>query len=134
MTNPHGPRSLLERNPTSWGYIHAKHLRPSSLGHLVSAGYWHFKMLHFSLFMWPWRGWDGGPHMNGSEQGTTPTILKEDSNHWYQEPLEEVDVRELRGRPFISNPNRDGWQYRAKVEEVELTWDLTADQREALYT
>jgi len=48
------------------------------------------------------------------------------------EQLPQVDIEGLLGRTFITNPDDDGEQVRAKVVEADLTGDTTADGKDAI--
>ena len=47
--------------------------------------------------------------------------------------LPTIDTSELVGRTFISNPDEEGNQVRAKVEDIEPLEDWTADRTEQLF-
>ena len=48
------------------------------------------------------------------------------------EELPGMDIKELTGRTFITNPNEDGEQFRATVVGAHATGELTADQTDAI--
>ena len=47
--------------------------------------------------------------------------------------LPTIDAQDIRGRTFITTPNSDGEQRRAKIEDVEVTQDKSSDGKEPLF-
>ena len=62
-----------------------------------------------------------------------PEINKDFAHHWEQSHKTEVDAGKLRGRTFLSNPDIEGDQYQATIDDVQPTGEFTADQCKALY-
>ena len=72
------------------------------------------------------------PH-HENERAQAVALGKDFAHHWEQNHKSEVDAGKLRDRTFLSNPDVEGDQYRATIDDVQPTGEFTADQREALY-
>ena len=44
-----------------------------------------------------------------------------------------IDVSDLINRTYITNPDEDGEQLRAVIDQIEKTNERTADKKETLY-
>ena len=80
------------------------------------------------------------PHLEANQGSTEANQGSPEAVHVYHDdlvfkhrPIPTIDVGSLVGRTFITEPDGEGEQHRAKVDIIEPVDEKTADGREALY-